>query len=230
MPRFTVDLRFVEIEAELWALGEFLRVIESQVEYLIQQDEVRVRADLREQELPWEDPEVQSAFQEHDARARRVFPRFMRAPFLVALCACYESAVEELARESARVGGRLLQLQDIKGKSWFDAARKYFDAVLLLPLDEDAGRLRQIADLFLIRNAIAHASGQVRGLSASKLDRLKEVLKRHHNRILIEDGLVVLTPAFLEESFANVNASVTALVLSVRGGPAVRRLPSLRRG
>jgi hypothetical protein len=227
MPRFTVDLRFVEIEAELWALSEFLRVIESQVQYLIAQDEVRMRAQLHEQGLPWEDPDVQLAFQEHDARTQRVFPRFMRAPFLVALCASYEAAIEELANAHAKATKRSLLLQDIRARSWFDAARKYFDAVLLVPMDENAERLTAIRDLFVVRNAIAHANGQIRSVPTSKLKRLEEVIRQHSGGISIDDGLVTVESSFLEEAFANVNGSVRALVDKVRGGPAVRRVPSL---
>lgn len=227
MPRFAFDLRFVEIEAELWALGEFLHVIEPQVQYLIKQDEVRMRADLSEQRLPWEDPDVQAAFQEHDERASRVFPRFLRAPFVVALCATYESAIEELALASAKASGRDLQLKDIKANSWFAAAQKYFKAVLLIPLDGNIERLHFIADLFVVRNAVAHANGNVRSIPERKLEQLKEVSRRHAGQIAVDD-LVMLEPSFLEAAYTNVDGSVRALVDTIRGGPAVRQMPSLR--
>lgn len=228
MPRFTVDLRFVEIESELWALGEFLRVIESQVQYLIAQDEVRMRAELREQGLPWEDPDVQLAFQEHDARAKRVFPRFMRAPFLVALCATYESAIEELANGQAKATKRSLLLKDIQARSWFNAARKYFEAVLLVPMDENPERLTAIGELFEIRNAFAHGNGQMRSVPDSKLKRLEEIIRQHSGEISIDDGLLTLESVFLKNAFANVDGSIRELVNKIRGGPAVRPLMSVR--
>lgn len=225
MPRFRIDLRFIEIEAELWALGEFLHVIESQVQYLIKQDEVRMRADLAEQHLPWEDPEVQAAFEEHDLRVSHVFPRFLRTPFVVALCATYESAIEELAGDLATSTRRNLRLRDIRANSWLDSARKYFDAVLSIPLDGNTERLRFIEDLFVVRNAIAHANGQVRSIPDSKLRRLKEVGSRHPGVVIGE--IVMLDGAFLEEAYENVNGSVRALVDMVRGGPVVQRLSPL---
>jgi len=228
MPRFTVDLRFVEIESELWALAEFLRVIESQVQYLIAQDEVRMRAELREQGLPWEDPDVQLAFQEHDARAKRVFPRFMRAPFLVALCATYEAAIEELANAQAKATECSLLLKDIKARSWFMAARKYFEAVLLIPMDKNAQRLSAIGELFEVRHAFAHGNGEIRSVPDSKLQRLQEIIRQHPGDISIDDGLVTLESAFLEKAFGNVNGSIRELVNTIRGGPAVRLLRSVR--
>lgn len=222
MARFTFDPRFIEIEAELWALGQFLPVIEAQIEYLIAQDRVRMEADLAEQGLLWEDPDVQSAFQDHYARANRVFPRFMRAPFIVALCACYETSIEELASAIAEANERSLQLKDIRGSTWPDSARKYFQSVLGIPIDEDAGRVEFISDLFLVRNAIAHANGDTRGMPDSKLARLRQVIQRYPGLISIDDSLVVLDPAFLKLAFSNVNDSVRALVEYARGGPSFR--------
>ncbi len=221
MTRLHLDFRFVGIERELWALEQFLRVVEPQIGYLRDQDRIRTEAALREARYKWEDPETQEAFQDLDERAESVFPRFLRAPFLISLWACYESAIFEIAAERGQALSSKLRLRDIRGDDFLDGAQRYFDAVLGELLEEDPVRLRTLADLLVIRNILAHANGQARLISPERLRNLKLVLARHPS-VVLDDDYLRPSPDLLTTCYAAVEGSLRALVNRIRGGPAVR--------
>lgn len=222
MPRFQIDFRFVEIEAELWALRQFLSVVEDQITSLIDEDARRLHA--ANADLEWEDPSFGAERQEHDIRSTRVFPRFMRNPFLVALWACYESGVEEVAAELLRKKGKGLRLRDIRGENWLECAVTYFAEVHGWQLESDPGLLEAIRDLLVVRNCVAHANGQVRSIPENKLKKLRAVAARQRG-VAIDDGLIVTTPEYLAGAFAAVDSSLSSLVTAVRGDPSVRKIP-----
>ena len=216
--RIRFDPRFVEIEHELWALGEYLQWVEPQIEELRLKDKERIEKELSDQGLPWDDADVQVAYQEIQERAENVFPRFLRGPFLTALWASYESGVKELADNIARSQSLDLRLKNIQGKHFVDEAERYFNTVLEIFLDQDDGRLERIADLLQIRNIFAHANGQERGVPKEKRPKIADLLSR--NGIGFVDGYLNASPEYLARAFEDVDGSLRTLVNKVRGGPA----------
>src|SRR5687768_6171751 len=108
MPKIQIDLRFVEIEYELWGLGQFLSFLEPQIQEIIRQDRRNTFADLKKRGWDHDEIEVGLATQELSEREAFIIPRFMRGPFLVSLWACYESALGELANfHRQRISARL---------------------------------------------------------------------------------------------------------------------------
>ena len=220
MPIFRPDWRFVEIEHELWALSQFLPWVEQQIAYLRAQDRIRTEAELVEQGYKWEDGDTQVAFQQIYDRAERIFPRFMRGPFILSLWACFESSVMEVGDYLAREQHRELRLREVRGKDFVDGAVRYYSTVLGVPLDRDTLRLDRIRDLLRVRNAFAHGNGQQRAVPPDKWAALEQAIQRNPE-IVVTDGVLVLSAHFLRTAWADVDESVRELVLRVRGGPAV---------
>src|SRR4051794_32777742 len=92
------DLRYAEIEYELWALNYMLEVIELAIERFSQDGETKVLEKLRRDGWEADDAERQFAWQEILEIQEHVLPRFMRGPFIVSLWACFEASVRAVAR------------------------------------------------------------------------------------------------------------------------------------
>lgn len=226
MVKIHLDLRLIEIEYELWALGEFLNYMEPQIAHLADQDRVQTFAKLREAGWEHDETEVQLAIQELSERHDYVIPRFMRGPFIVALWACYEAAVSEIAVYRKRQQGATLDLRELRGDNFLTRARRYFDAVLDSALELDEARYHRLADLLAVRNALAHANGQRRGMSFEAWDRLTEILRRHDTPPDEYRGIVVLSAEYVRHAFEDINASARDLVNRARGGPSRRIEPA----
>jgi hypothetical protein len=159
MPEIKLDWRFIDIEYELWALGESLGFIGPQIQGLGDQERIRRFAELREK--GWDEDEGERAlvFHDLDALTSNVLPRFFRGPFLVALWAAYESAALELADyERNRLH---LQPGPEEGRgALISRVRRYYDEVLGLPHEMDSRRWDRLIDLMHVRNAIAHGNAQ----------------------------------------------------------------------
>jgi hypothetical protein len=223
MTRITVDFRFIEIEKEIWAVGEYLKTVSSQTNYLIDQDRIRTEAMLKEAGATWDDADTQLEFQDMHERALTVFPRFMRAPCITAIWACYESGTIELADYVAKSTNKKLRLRDVRGDHFLDAAVKYYSTVLATPLDESDDRIARLKDLMVLRNAVAHANGLARAVPPDKWKAVEELARRRPN-LSIEDGYVNPSEEYLQEAYSDMSSSLRALVLRVRGGPTMRVL------
>lgn len=219
MPHISFDMRFVENEYDLWALGEFHSVIEPQLQYLRDQDRVRAMAELAEQGAA-DDEAWALAHQELDERAEHVLPRFFRGPFIVALWAAYESTLVNVADRLAEAREKTLRLADIRGGNLLDRARKYFDGYLDFPLDADAARTRRIADLYQIRNTLVHGNGQLRSRSREQRKILSKVLARYPTLSTERDTLLI-SAEYTRDILRDVDQSARDLVLRARGRPAV---------
>lgn len=216
MPHINVDFRFIEIEYELWALDHLRATLEDQISYLRDQDTLKTFAELREHGWEHDEAERQIAAQELDERQDYVLPRFLRGPFVVSLWACYESAVRELADYFRRVRQAKLELRDIRADNELLQFKKYYRDVLSVSLDDVPDRLAFMDDLRLVRNAIAHANGQRRAMTAGKWNMTAEALARRGVTVDDYRGVIVLTDAFLREAYDTTNVSLRALVARAR--------------
>lgn len=219
MAKLNFDLRFIEIEYELWALGQFLKFMEPQIATLQVQDEATTFRQLRESGWDDDEMELQLASQELRERQEFVVPRFMRGPFLVALWACYEAAVTEIASFIQRTKQAGLELSELRGDSLLTRARRYFDAVLLEPLDLDDSRYARLVDLMVIRHSLAHANGQRRAMTPRRWATLSDALTRNGTPADDYRGLVLLSPDYLKAAYSDVNTSLRDLVKRARAMP-----------
>lgn len=220
MSRFTFDLRFVFIERELSALGDFLTIIEPQVKFLSDQDNVRTRAGWKEKGYKWEDADLQLELQELDERITNVFPRLLRNPFLVSVWATYENGVSEIANNLAQTGDVANPFTRKRDDNFIDAASKYFSGTLHRPLDVDAGRLDRLRTLVLLRNVIAHSNGEQRSMQPARRKAVIALLN-HQPAIGTLADYFIASAEYVASAYADVAGSLRSLILDVRG-PAVR--------
>lgn len=215
-----IDLRYVDIEYELWALGQFLELIEPQIKRLQEQDQAKIFEELRQKGWDHDEYELQRASEELHERQNFVIPRFMRGPFLIALWACYEAGVGELADGRRREIGAKLSMQEIRGGDFLGRARRYFDAVLGIPLDTDEARYARLAELSIVRNSLAHANGQQCWMRKGDWECVSGTLARYGAPPGDSRGVIVIPDAYLRRAYDDVNSSLLDLVFRVRGGPA----------
>ena len=219
MTKTRIDFRFIQIEYELWAIGQFLDIVEPQIKFLTDQDPLRTFAKLRAGS--YDDADIDFATQELRERKKYVIPRFMRGSFLVALWACYEAGITELAAYRQSEIGAKIDINELRAGDFLSRARRYFDAVLSTSLDLIPERLSRLSDTYQVRNAFAHANGQQGAMSEKAWRRLEPALKRlgippDQSR---GSGLVIPSETFLRQAFDDANGSLRALMARLRGSP-----------
>jgi len=223
----TLDFRFVEIEYELWALGEYLNALEQQLPAIAEEKRTQTFARLQAEKSDWDDPETELAFRELDEIAESVLPRFLRGPFLVTLWALYESAITEIAGYLKQQQKKALGLQDIRD-GFLDRARKYFDHILAFPLCADDRTWERLQMLMILRNALAHANGRIEAVKEKSRSKIEEYTKMRVG-VAVENGNLSFTEAFVRETYALVHESLINLIERVRSahqtpsGCAVKR-------
>ena len=209
----TIDLRYSVLEYELWALRHMLGLIEPEIERLATESEARTLADLKASDW-YDDPaERDMAFQDIREIRDYVLPRFMRGPFLISLWACFEAGVRAVATRVHDEQLAPIALQELRSDSFVKQARRYFSAILLLPLDEDEARYSRLVDLYRVRNALAHANGLRELMGEDDWSAVCDALRRQ-NVVLNEDGrgVIVLSHAYVERAFIDVDASIRSLI------------------
>ena len=215
MTRFAVDFRYFEIEYELWALEQMLKVIEPAIESLAGADAQQAVDEISRQGWEPGDGDGEMLLQEVYEKRDYVLPRFMRGPFLVSVWACFETAVQSVARLCAKEIEAPIRMNELRGDDFLKRAIRYFDAILGLPLDSDGDRLKRLNDLYVIRCALAHANGLREGMSDEKWAELCKALGRQG---LAPDSrdLVLLTENFVACAYDDVRACLKDLVARAR--------------
>jgi hypothetical protein len=210
-----IDFSYVYVEYELWALGHMLGVIEPTIEFLAQQNEAELVADLEARGWIHDDAERQFVYQDIAEVRDYVLPRFMRGPFVVALWASFESTVRQVAwARSAEIG--VSSRFKVGRGSFLARASGYFERRLALPLDLDAERYARLVDLYAVRNALAHANGLKDGMSAQEWRQLSQVGIRRGAPVDEWHDMLVLPHDFVERAYADVSGCVRDLVTRAR--------------
>jgi hypothetical protein len=218
--KFTIDFRFAEIHYELWALGHFLQLTETQIASLGQQEEKRTLAELRDNGWDHDDAEVDIAYQQlHDIQ-QIVVPRYLRGPIVISLWSCYEAGLKEVASYQQNLAKARLRLGEIRGNDFIDSAERYFDVVLRFPVDVDKPRLKRLNDLQKIRHFLVHQNGQLRLTPPDKKKQMNAVLERCGLQADDTHDVVVITASFLKQAFDDVNGSLHDLISRLRSAPA----------
>ena len=115
MKGYTIDLRYVAVEYELWGLGQVLPVLEATIDRLAREDEAATIASLREAGATIDDGDVDIAYQDIAEKRDYVLPRFVRGPFVIALWATFESLIQAIARERAKAMNAPLGMSQLRG-------------------------------------------------------------------------------------------------------------------
>jgi len=206
-----VDLRFVHIEFELWALEEHLAMLEKSIVYLREQDRIRTEAGLTERGLAENEAEVQFAWQEHRDRVNHVLPRYLRGSFLTTLWAVFEAATQEIADFLRGQAGVELVLRDIRG-DFLDRAEKYFRHVLARDFMPDRSTADVLERILLLRNAYAHANGRLDAVKSQDRAPIDKLIARNIG-INEEHGYLLMSEEFVRQCLSAVRDVLSFLMM-----------------
>jgi hypothetical protein len=109
-----------------------------------------------------------------------------------------------------------IALSELRGDSFLARSRRYFQAILELPLDEDDARYVRLTDLSRIRNALAHANGLREGMSKEDWAKLTATLSRRKVVLDTHRGQVVLPRKYVESAYQDVDSSLRSLIARAR--------------
>lgn len=210
MPRLPY-IKFADISYELWALSEYLKVIDPQLAHLSEQDRRRLEQSLREEGNEGDEIERDIALREHWERNERVLPRLFRGPFLISLWAAYESAVHQIAEHHRAQKGLSLRFEEVRGGNNLSRAQRYYGAVIVEPLDLQDDRVKRLSDLNEIRNVFAHANGQLRWVKQGSRSQLQNIIARYPS-LEVESDFLIPSQSYVLNAYEDVAGSIRALV------------------
>jgi hypothetical protein len=205
MVRVQFDWWGVEIKAEMQWLRSYLEVLEAHLEGLHGHPPTSMREELDDPDPDFRD----SSYQLWRHLYSEVAPRLSRGAFVVMLSAAYESAVNELADKVARRKKEQLMLADIRGHSFLERGRKYFDHVLGIPLCPDPGQWSMLTELAKVRHLFAHANGRLLTPNESN-EGLVRTLEQRGDAVY-SDSLIILPP-YARRTLDSVEQALVGLV------------------
>jgi len=214
-----IDLRYVYVEYELWALESIMAVIEPTIERAASQTESETLTELRERGWIHDDAERQFAYDHINEMREYVLPRLLRGPFVVALWAAFEAALKQVAWILARQLGASAPLAS-RGPDFLRRARTYFAESFGLVLDDNKARYDRLIDLYVVRNALAHANGLKDGMTEAEWSRLRRVGKRRRAPVDDWHDMLVLPASFVALAYQDVTGSVRELLSKARTATA----------
>ena len=197
----TIDFRLTGVAVELIMLQEYLNLVEESIKR--SQQEAADKRDAIVKKFPddWD-----LASHDYCYQVEVMLPRILRGPFLVALFAVYESSVTEIASLIQKKQKQPIALDDIKG-DLLDRAQKYYKHVLHFELSKSNRHWQRLVLLSDLRNAIAHTNGRIDMIRSGTK---KKILK--NQGVEEKFGYVIVTEAFLRETFELVNEDLEDLV------------------
>ena len=205
------DFRLLDVSLELYALEEYLELIEQYIERAGNSERLNLAAAITKGNLTPDDPEWHKIHQNYEGRIEFLLPRILRSPFLVSLYAVYESAVTEIARLIQERKGLAISLDNSKGDNFLDRAKKYYKHDLGFELCKDNSAWQQINMLSELRNALAHANGRLKMLKEQSRKRILDWEKRGIG-VHQDSGYIVVDAAFARKTFRLVRGSLDDLV------------------
>lgn len=211
-----INLSFVELEYELWALRKMLDTIEPAIVRLSEQQTSQILSELRG--APWSDDPAEIGFALQGLAEMRdyVLPRFMRGPFIVALWACFETSVYAVADQKRREGCAPIALAELQGRTFLERAKRYFKALLSMRVDDDSNRLERLADLYVIRSALAHANANREGMNQQAWADLRSACSRQGLDLDEDRGMLVLNEQYVRSAFFDVYGCLSSLFARAR--------------
>lgn len=204
-----IDLRFSEIESELFVIAEHADAIERQLPTIMKSEFERMervaeRYSEEENYLQWAEDYL-----------NEVLPRVYRSSILVQLWAVFEGAIIEIAKYLREKSGHSLDIDDVRGGSDYERALTYYEKVLRFPLLGIPGAKEHLDILLVARNAIAHCNGRVIRIRPSKLNKLR-VWERDHGGIVVGFYYVSFTANFVRKMTEVVCLTTQDLIIRVK--------------
>lgn len=211
-----IDLRFREIEAELFVVLQHAEAVERQLPQIAESERYRLGQELYSIDDEDEYREMESWIEEF---VEEVVPRLYRSPLLVELWAVLESGIIEIANYLQKQQGHSISVQDLRSNNDFERAAKYYDRVLRFPLIK-AGDIRErLKMLVLVRNVVAHCNGRIEVINE---DRLRKICawEEKYGEISTDRAYLTFTAVFVESMALAVKTLLEDLIKRVRENTA----------
>jgi hypothetical protein len=210
MTKIHVDLRFAELEYELWGLDKYRTLLEDQIAFLQEQETIRTRAELKSKGYEPGDGDYELSMQELYDLIKGIIPRFYRGPFLVALWGIFESGIDEISRYIAEEKKCALRLRDIAGRDLKEKLSKYFNHVLKYDLGIESKTWNKLEEIKILRNVIAHSNGRISlsGDLKSKVERWA----RDKRGIDIYYDFLILSDKYIQFASSTIIDILTGLI------------------
>jgi hypothetical protein len=225
MSRLIIDFRLDTPGFEISALKSSIGTLERQLEEIKTRrtrDVERFVAGL-DHSSEEDYAEAQFAYQELEWEVEHTYPRVYRGALLLLVWAAYESGVQEVAEFIQKRLSVSLGLSDIRGRTALERATKYFPEVLKFQLFASTDSLSRLREIELVRNAFAHANGNLRRTSESGRKALDAMVKA--GRLEEGWGLARPTKGFLDDALKLVGSEVESLVQRAKAWDDQRRPP-----
>lgn len=211
-----IDFRFIDIEYELGALDDYIKLLEEQLGGLIEQEQRHFDAKIQKEIYQIDEAERQFAYQELYEHIEHLLPRFFRNPLLVTLWATFESAIIEIA-EYLRNGKELkLRISDIRGDSFLKQARKYYDHILNFSLCVKPEPLGRLEMLRILRNAVAHSNSRINAVRSDEDRKKIGAWVDQKVGISLKFQTLIFSEKFIKEAYITINETLTELLSRVR--------------
>jgi len=204
------DFRLLEVESELYALEDHLKLIEGQIEELQRKERLRLDTYIRTEKLSPDEPEWHMAIQEYEEYIELLLPRFFRGSYLVALYAVYESAVTEVAQLMKQSLLQDISIKDRKG-DFLKRAKIYYKDMLKFDLYTEDKEWQVIGMLAELRNSFAHVNGRMEMLNEKSKIKIKN-WEKEKKGIITYSGYIVCDAKIVAEIFQNVRNSLKNLL------------------
>ena len=209
------DYPVLRIAGEFVALERYLGLLDRFVPHIKVQTTLAEKARLRNKYKSWSRADLQDYYDELEWVTESLVPRFFHGSYVLAVVAAVESALKDLVDFSRSRSKIRLKFSDLKDRRTREAYELYLETLLHMPLKVPSGLTAKIDNLFLVRNCIAHANGD---LAVERDGERKKQIQRLASQrvgISIRENEVLVEERFLSEGLSSSTKYVNALVSQV---------------
>ncbi len=203
--RCVYDSSAFQVLLDVWPLDSFIQILEVELPRVIEEERKRI----------WQDVKAGDEQREHNAEIAEyqldegLTTRLLTGTALIATWATYESVVKRSAKQIQQSKKLRLRLRDIKG-SFPESARTYFEDVLQFDLHPPGTDWNRLSVLYGLRNALAHANGQLEDVPEHDRKKVEEWVTSLQG-LKIADGYLIISIEFVRSAFNFLNELLSHL-------------------
>ena len=191
---FRIPPNAFQVFLDVWALEGYVQMLENELPRVIEEERKRVRQFESDDDDDADSYEAVLAEYELD---KGITTRLLTGSAVVAGWATYESVVKRIAKQKSLE--KRLKLTEIKG-AFPQAARKYFRDVLNQHLHPEETDHEYLDGIYGLRNALAHANGQLDDVPMENRERLKKWADKFDG-VEIIDGQLIISIEYIRPMF-----------------------------
>lgn len=191
------DFSSYQVCLDVWALEAYIQILEVELPRVREEERKRI----------WQAVKPGDEQQEHYAEIadyqldEGITTRLLTGTALIAIWATYEAVVRRNAKRIQE--SRRLRLKIGRGP-FPESARMYFEDVLQCDLHPQGTDWDRLNVIYGLRNALAHANGQLEDVPEQKRKKVEE-WARTFQGLKIADGYLIVSVEFVRGAFNFIN-------------------------